>query len=50
MKVTDLLIPELVKEIIIRSGIVDLYPPQEEAIKAGALEVKNLVLASPTAS
>jgi helicase len=42
--------PESVKEIIIRSGIVELYPPQEEAIKAGALEGKNLVLASPTAS
>ncbi len=33
-----------------RSGIVELYPPQEEAIKAGVLEGKNLVLASPTAS
>jgi helicase len=50
VKVTDLLIPESVKEIIIKSGIVELYPPQEEAIKAGALEGKNLVLASPTAS
>ncbi len=27
-----------------------MYPPQEEAILAGALEGKNLVLASPTAS
>jgi helicase len=42
--------PEVVKELIIKSGIVELYPPQEEAIKAGALEGKNLVLASPTAS
>jgi len=50
VKVTDLQIPESVKEIIVRSGIVDLYPPQEDAIKAGALEGKNLVLASPTAS
>lgn len=50
MKITDLSIPEPVKEILIRSGIVDLYPPQEEAVKAGALENKNLVLASPTAS
>ena len=50
MKVTDLPIPGPVKEITIRSGIVELYPPQEEAIKAGALEGKNLVLASPTAS
>jgi len=50
VKITDLTIPEQVKEIIIRSGIVELYPPQEEAIKAGALEGRNLVLASPTAS
>jgi helicase len=50
VKITDLSIPESVKEIIIRSGLVELYPPQEEAIKAEALEGRNLVLASPTAS
>jgi helicase len=50
VKVVDLSIPEAVKQLIIQSGIADLYPPQEEAIKAGALEGKNLVLASPTAS
>ncbi len=33
-----------------KSGISKLYPPQEEAVRAGALEGKNLVLASPTAS
>ena len=31
-------------------GYVSLYPPQEEAIKSGVLEGKNLVLATPTAS
>jgi helicase len=50
VKIVDLPIPESVKEILIKSGIVELYPPQEEAIKAGALEGRNLVLASPTAS
>jgi len=35
---------------MLRSGIAELYPPQEEAVQAGALEGKNLVLASPTAS
>ncbi|MEM2387156.1 MAG: DEAD/DEAH box helicase, partial [Candidatus Bathyarchaeia archaeon] len=50
MKITELPIPESVKEVLIKSGIVELYPPQEEAIKAGALEGRNLVLASPTAS
>jgi len=50
VKITDLSIPESVKEIIIKSGLVELYPPQEEAIKAEALKGRNLVLASPTAS
>jgi helicase len=50
VKIADLAVPESVKEMIIGSGIVELYPPQEEAVKAGALEGKNLVLASPTAS
>jgi ATP-dependent DNA helicase len=50
VKITDLSIPEQVKEIIIKDGVAELYPPQEEAIKTGALEGRNLVLASPTAS
>jgi helicase len=50
VRITDLQVPESVKEVLIKFGIVELYPPQEEAIKAGALEGRNLVLASPTAS
>jgi helicase len=50
VKVTELPVPELVKEATLRSGIDELYPPQQEAIQAGVLESKNLVLASPTAS
>lgn len=50
MEITDLPIPESVKETIIKAGIMELYPPQEEAVKAGALKGRNLVLASPTAS
>ncbi|MDH5623575.1 MAG: DEAD/DEAH box helicase, partial [Candidatus Bathyarchaeota archaeon] len=50
MRIEELPIPESVKQVIISSGITELYPPQEEAILAGALEGKNLVLASPTAS
>ena len=38
------------KEVIIKSGVSTLYPPQEEAIIAGALNGEDLVLASPTAS
>ena len=50
MKIEDLSVPEPVKKIIINSGIAELYPPQEEAIRIGVLEGKNFVLASPTAS
>jgi len=50
LKVSDLPIPDTAKKAVIDSGISELYPPQEEAVKAGALEGKNLVLASPTAS
>ncbi|MGC8936128.1 MAG: DEAD/DEAH box helicase [Candidatus Methanomethylicaceae archaeon] len=31
-------------------GIQELYPPQEEAVRAGVLDGKNLVLSVPTAS
>jgi len=50
LRIEELPIPEAVKEILIKSGITELYPPQEEAIKSGVLEGRNLVLASPTAS
>src|SRR3989304_2180083 len=50
VKITELPVPEPLKEVTLRSGIAELYPPQEEAIQAGVLEGKNLVLASPTAS
>jgi helicase len=50
LKIEDLSVPEPVKKIIINSGIAELYPPQEEAIRIGVLEGKNFVLASPTAS
>jgi helicase len=50
VKITDLPVPEQVKEIIVKSGIIELYPPQVDAVKAGALDGRNLVLASPTAS
>ncbi|UCE57704.1 MAG: DEAD/DEAH box helicase [Candidatus Bathyarchaeota archaeon] len=50
MRIEELPVPESVKQVVIASGITELYPPQEEAVRAGALEGKNLVLASPTAS
>jgi len=50
LKVEELRVPIAVKELLTKDGIETLYPPQEEAFEAGALEGKNLVLSSPTAS
>jgi len=50
LRIEELPIHDSVKAIIAKAGYDTLYPPQEDAIKAGALEGKNIVLASPTAS
>ena len=54
MKVEELCekygLPEQVASTLEKSGITTLYPPQVDAIKKGALDGKNLVLAIPTAS
>ena len=50
MRVDELPVDEQVKAILREQGITELFPPQEEAIRAGVLEGRNLVLASPTAS
>ncbi len=50
MKVSELDIPLSVKQVLLQSGYDELYPPQEDAVNAGVLQGKNLVLASPTAS
>ena len=50
MKIAELPIPTEVKDVLLKMGIAELFPPQEETIRAGVLEGKNIVLASPTAS
>jgi len=50
LNIADLPMPEPVKELLKGLGFVELFPPQEDAVKSGVLEGKNLVLASPTAS
>ncbi|MDH5200597.1 MAG: DEAD/DEAH box helicase, partial [Candidatus Bathyarchaeota archaeon] len=50
MRVSELDVPQQVKDVLRKRGYDELYPPQADAIEAGALEGKNLVLASPTAS
>ena len=50
MKIAELPVPDPVKEILQNMGISDLFPPQEDTIRAGVLGGQNIVLASPTAS
>jgi helicase len=50
VKTADLPVPESVKQTIIKGGIVELFPPQEDALNAGVLDGRSLVLATPTAS
>ncbi len=50
LKVAELPIHDSVKEILQGHGILELFPPQEDCLKAGVLDGNNIVLASPTAS
>ena len=50
MRIRELPIDQQVVAQLESEGLDQLYPPQEDAIRAGVLEGKNLVLASPTAS
>lgn len=42
--------PLLASEIILSSGITELYPPQAEAIEQGVLDGHNLLMSVPTAA
>ena len=50
MRVEDLPISGGVKSKLMEHGISQLYPPQAEAIKAGALDGESILLATSTAS
>ena len=50
MNIEKLPLHDSAKQVLKDLGITELFPPQKEAVLAGALEGKNLVLASPTAS
>src|SRR5437764_4793078 len=50
MRLRDLSLDPQGVQLLEGEGRDQLYPPQEDAIEAGVLDGKNLVLASPTAS
>ncbi|MDD1646029.1 MAG: ATP-dependent DNA helicase, partial [Methanomicrobiales archaeon] len=50
MEIAALPIPPSLKEHYLRSGITSLYPPQEECVRKGIFEGRNMLVAIPTAS
>ncbi|MGQ9781287.1 MAG: DEAD/DEAH box helicase [Nitrososphaeria archaeon] len=50
MDVDELPLPDQVKELLKGLGYRTLYPPQEEAVKKGVLEGRNVLITTPTAS
>lgn len=50
MKIDELPIPQHLRDKLTGKRVAHLYPPQAEAVKAGLLDGRNLVVSSPTAS
>ena len=50
MRIEELGLPEKLVSACLDKGISDLYPPQDECIKKGLLEGRNLLISIPTAS
>ncbi len=50
MKIENLPFPKEVLDLLKNQGLIDLYPPQADAIREGVLDGDNMLLACPTAS
>jgi len=50
MKTSELNLPKPSLEFLKKQGYTELYPPQEDSIKAGLLDGKSILVSSPTAS
>lgn len=50
MKVSDLNLPKTAIEFLQKFGYEELYPTQEDSVKAGILEGKSVLVSAPTAS
>jgi helicase len=50
LRLDEVAVPEELVQFFRDKGISEFYPPQEQAVRAGLLEGKSLVVASPTAS
>jgi helicase len=50
LQISELNVPQSVREVLQAQGICELFPPQADCIREGVLEGKDILLASPTAS
>ncbi|MFX0080086.1 MAG: DEAD/DEAH box helicase, partial [Candidatus Hermodarchaeota archaeon] len=50
IKIENLPLPKEAVNLLKDHGLVDLYPPQADAIQEGVLDGDNMLLACPTAS
>jgi len=50
VKIENLPLPKEVLDLLKNYGLIDLYPPQADAIREGVLDGDNMLLACPTAS
>jgi helicase len=50
LRFDEVQLPSELLDFLKSKGLSDLYPPQEEAVKAGLLDGESLVISSPTAS
>lgn len=50
MKIDELTLGPSATQYLTKQGLTKLYPPQEQAVKAGLLDGKSILVAAPTAS
>jgi len=50
MKISELQLPKQAIDFLSQQGYSNLFPPQEDSVKAGLLDGKSLLVSSPTAS
>ena len=50
MKISELNLSKAAIDFLKKEGYTELYPPQEDSIKAGLLDGKSLLISAPTAS
>ena len=50
MKISELNLSKATIDFLKKEGYTELYPPQEDSIKAGLLDGKSLLISAPTAS